>query len=457
MRNLTLRIFLSFWLVIGLLIGLAAAGGYAYSERLRQAFQDFDGTDETVVSASAALQQDGRPGLEDWLRELDPVAPIDVYIVDSEGRDLLGRRLPIMVQRLLRRFGRGRGGSDWRRPRWHPEERPNLRLARPITRLLDADGNVYSFFITPKRDPYREWVAARAGPAFLLLALGISGLVSFALAYAIARPVKSFRRATVAIADGEFDTRVSSAMRNRRDEIGLLALDLDAMAAKLKAGAEQQTELTRNVSHELRSPLARLRVALELARRQAGDLPEFARIDKETERLDDLIGQLLSFSRMQSDDGERPAPLSLRTLLEAAVANANYECRSSGIQDVTVKLSDGEDIEFVGHEGALTSALDNVLRNAIHHSPAGGVVTVTLRRLDDEVSVAIEDQGEGVASNELPHLFEPFYRAGTNRKRSGTGLGLAIAERAIAKSGGQIAAEAPDTGGLRVVVTLPLG
>ncbi len=456
MRNLTLRIFLSFWLVIGLLIGLAAMGGYAYSERLRQAFQDFDGTDETVVRASAALQTDGRPGLEAWLRELDPASPVDVYIVDSDGRDLLERRLPITVQRLLRRFGRGRGDSDWRRYRRHPEQRPNLRLARPITRLLDADGNVYSFFITPKREPYREWIAARAGPAFLLLALVISGLVSLALAYAIARPVKSFRRATVAIADGEFDTRVSSAMRNRRDEIGLLALDLDAMAVKLKASAEQQTELTRNVSHELRSPLARLRVALELARRQAGDLPEFARIDKETERLDDLIGQLLSFSRMQSDDTERAAPLKLRSLLEAAVANANYECRSSGIQDVSVRLSIDSDAEFVGYEGALTSALDNVLRNAIHHSPPGGEVTVALSRSCDKATVTVEDQGEGVTSTELPRLFEPFYRAGTNGKRDGTGLGLAIAQRAVIKNGGTITAEPAEAGGLSVVVTLPL-
>lgn len=455
MRNLTLRIFLAFWLVIGLLIALAATGGYAYSERLRQAFQDFDGTDDTVVSASDALQAEGRPGLEQWLRDRDPAAPIDVYIVDGEGRDLLNRRLPIMVQRMLHRFGRGRGDSNWRRYRRHSEEPRNLRLARPITRLFDAEGNVYSFFITPKRNPYREWIAARAGPTFLILALGISGLVSFALASAIARPVKSFRRATVAIADGDFDTRVSSAMRNRRDEIGLLALDLDAMAAKLKAGSEQQTELTRNVSHELRSPLARLRVALELARRQAGDLPEFARIDKEAERLDDLIGQLLSFSRMQADDGERSAPLNLPALLEAAVANANYECRSSGIHDVSVDLSVEAEVNLSGYERALTSALDNVLRNAIHHSPPGGRVAVSLRRKGEDIIVAIEDEGDGVPTDELPHLFEPFFRSAASREREGTGLGLAIAERAVVKNGGRIAAEAGDSGGLRIVLTLP--
>ena len=457
MRSLTLRIFLSFWLVIGLLIALAAAAGYSYSERLREAYANFDESDDTVAAASAALQAGGRDGLIDWLRALDRASPVEVLIVDARGNDLLGRPLPFVVERALRRFARHQRRPHHREREWRDGDGPNVRPARPITRLIGPTGERYSFFVTPKRNPYREWIAERAAPAFLLFALAISGGVSFALARAIARPVKTFREATLAIADGNFATRVSETMRNRGDEIGLLAHDLDAMAAKLEQASDQQTELTRNVSHELRSPLARLRVALELARRRAGDLAEFARIDTEVERLDAMIGQLLSFSRLNQDTTQPSTPVDLRALLDEAVANANYECRSAGIDGVDVVLSGLASAPFAGDPAILTGAFDNVLRNAIKHSPSGTTVTVQLTEVSDTLRIDIEDQGAGVPQAELERIFDPFYRSETHRQKdpSGTGLGLAIARRAVEQHGGTIAADGAATGGLRVSITLP--
>jgi len=277
--------------------------------------------------------------------------------------------------------------------------------------------------------------------------------MSYALARAITTPVRRFRDATVAIADGKLDTRVAASMSNRRDEIGMLAHDLDAMATRLQNAANQQTELTRNISHELRSPLARLRVALELARREAGDLAEFRRIDRETERLDEMIGQILEFSRMDTRSDDAPQQIDIDQLLHEVVEDANYECRST--DGITVSYDSVGPIPYTGFAAALTSVFENVLRNAIRHSPANGVISVQASTDDAGARISVIDQGPGVTEDALEQLFEPFYRAPTTDESLGTGLGLAIARRAIEKNGGTISAANVDGGGLAIAIQLP--
>lgn len=459
MRSLTVRFFLAFWLIIGILTGLAAIAGYAYSERLREAFESFE-SDDTVLAASAVLDSEGREGLEAWLRRFPSGSPIEVFVVDRDGRDILGRRLPYPVIRMMRRFDSHRDARrDNRRDSeyWRRGDSAKIRPARPLTQIVGPDGSVYSLFMSPKRNPYRTWISERAGPAFLAVALLISAIVSYGLALAIARPVQVFRKATVSIAEGKLDTRVAASMRNRRDEIGMLAHDLDAMAGKLQDASDQQTELTRNISHELRSPLARLRVALELARRQTGDLAEFQRIENETERLDDMIGQILSYSRMEARSDESPRPVDVADILREVVDNANFECRSAGLEGVSVKL-DCDDIPAVsGYAVALTSAFENVLRNAIRHSPKNGTVSVRASRDEQTLQIEIEDQGSGVPVASLGKIFEPFYRSApaSDDSPEGTGLGLAIARRAVQKNSGTIVAHNVAAGGLRVTIKLP--
>ena len=452
MRSLTVRIFLSFWLIIALLIGVAAIAGYSYSEQLREAFENFE-VDDTALAASEVLKANGRRGLEEWLRNRPAASPVDIFIVDSRGRELLDRKLPFHVERMLRRLDSRRG----QRREWHSRRRndsPDVRLARPLTQIIGADGDHFSLIVNPRRNPWGEWVSERAGPAFLIVALMISAAVSFALARAIARPVQTFREATVSIANGRLDTRVAASMRNRRDEIGMLAHDLDAMARKLQDASIQQTELTRNISHELRSPLARLRVALELARREAGDLGEFARIDRETERLDDLIGQILSYSRMEAGSDEPENAVDVGELLREAVDNANFECEASGNAGVSVCLDSDLQAVIGGHAFALASAFENVLRNAIRHSPENGVVTVTAAEDEGGLLIDIADEGGGVAGEVLEKIFEPFFRS-ASADTPGTGLGLAIARRAVEKNGGVISARNGDGTGLVVRITLP--
>ncbi len=453
MRSLTLRIFLSFWLIIGILIGLAGLAGYAYSERLREAFENFEVSD-TVVQVSEVLATGGRDGLTRWLREQPRSSPMNVFVVDPGGRDLLGRRLPRWAGRLMRRYdGPPR---DWQRD--DDRVRPNLRPARPLTRLRGPDGTIYTMFVAPRQNIYREWISERAGPAFLLVAVVLSGTVSWILARVIATPVRRFREATVSIAEGRLDTRVAESMRNRRDEIGLLAHDLDAMAARLEQTAHRQQELTRNASHELRSPLARLRVALELARRKAGDLQEFGRIDNEVNRLDELIGQLLSFARVDAASDDDQEVVRLGELLHDVVDDANYECRSSGLDDVAVELEvDGRPAVY-GVRTALQSAFENVVRNAIHHGAEHTTVEVRVAEDGDRAVVTIADQGPGVPESDLGKLFEPFYRApdAMARRDDGSGLGLAIAWRAVQGAGGVIRARNREHGGLAIDIRLPL-
>ncbi|MCH6549012.1 MAG: hypothetical protein IH812_04195 [Proteobacteria bacterium] len=227
------------------------------------------------------------------------------------------------------------------------------------------------------------------------------------------------------------------------------------MADKLARAAAQQTELSQNISHELRSPLARMRVALELAKRKAGDLSEFDRINAEAERLDKLIGQILHYTRLDSNPQKEPVQINVGDLIREVVDNVNYECKSDGIDGVSVEASFDASPTMHGYPDALISAVENILRNAVRHSPPNGAVNIRLSQEGATAKIEILDQGKGVDDADLPRLFEPFYRT-KEAPDTGTGLGLAIAARAIRLNGGEVTAENSDEGGLRVLIKLPV-
>jgi two-component system, OmpR family, sensor kinase len=454
MRSLLIRIFLSFWLVIGITIGVAALAGYYYAERMRDTAENFADSD-TLLEASDVLSQEGREGLRRWLEDRPAGGGITLLVVDANRRDLLGRRLPRRVRHLFhQQDAQAHGRVDGR----HDSPPQNVRPARPLPQLVAPNGEVFTFLALPSRQSYRRWLDEQAIPLFLVIALLLSAGASYLLARTVSGPVQRLRAATLAIAEGDLSTRVADNLDKRRDELGLLARDFDRMAEKLEQAAAQQTELSSNISHELRSPLARLRVALELARQQAGELPEFARIDQETERLNELIGQILSYARLDAADVERSAPLGLRELLEEVVDNVNYECRADSDKQVRVELQCAAAPVVAVYRGALTSALENVLRNAVAHSPANGVVNVVLEKRDDGVRIAVTDNGPGVPADELDKLFEPFYRTrAAKATEGGSGLGLAIAARAVELHAGRITASNTADGGLQVLISLPSG
>ena len=450
MRSLLLRIFAAFWSIILITIAVAAVIGYTYAERTRVALQNFE-VGDAVFEASAALQENGRDGLTDWLRNLPGPADKLFYIVDDKGRDLMGRRLPEIVRVSLKRFG----DKDSRPPR-NRRDRPNLRPARPFTQLIGPDDRVYTVFVVPPHTVRVKWLADRGLGGLIVLALIVSAVVSLLLARTLSRPIMQLRTSANAIADGKLDTRVAEDIGKRRDELGLLAADFDRMADELQRAWQKQTELTRNVSHELRSPLARLRVALELARRKTGDLDELDKIDLETERLDELIGRILEYSRLDADSRERLSNIDLGDLLRSVVDDVRYEYGELG-SNVSIELNADVTSTTSGYPGALRSCFENVLRNAVQHGRDDGHVCVHLEKEGSQAVIVVEDQGGGVPDDELKKIFEPFYRSHTpqNATRRSGGLGLAIASRAATLNGGTISAR-NSANGLRVEIRLPL-
>jgi two-component system sensor histidine kinase CpxA len=450
MRSMLVRIFVSFWLIIGITIGVAALAGFYYAERVRSEMDNFE-FDDTILEASAALSSGGHEGLAAWLRQAPASRSATIYVIDAGGRDILGRELPRYLERKLKRH-------EASMPRRTHSDPVNLRRARPLSQLVSRDGETYIVLLSRSHRPHGYWEGAPAGSLLLILALIVSGVVSYLLARAISNPVRQLRHATVSLAEGNMNSRVASSVGRRRDELGMLARDFDAMAEKLQHAAAQQTELSRNISHELRSPLARLRVAMELAKRKAGELPEFDRIDDETERLDRLIGQILSYTRMESGSHSKPASIDIGDLVQEVVENVNFECRAEGYEGITVETKLEALPTVTGYADALTSAIENIARNAVRHSPPNQKVTVRVAEEPGGIAIVeVADDGEGVAADELLHLFEPFFRtrsATADTRKRGTGLGLAIAERAVKLNGGSVSARNRESGGLMVTMRL---
>ena len=231
------------------------------------------------------------------------------------------------------------------------------------------------------------------------------------------------------------------------------------MAENLQGAATRQTELSRNISHELRSPLARMRVAIELAKQKSGDLPEFERLDNEAERIDGLIGQILSYTKLDTSPRNRSRAARPRRHDLRSGRNVNYECKAEGIDGVSVAAQIDATPTIPGHAAAMISAIENIVRNAAHHSPSDSEVEVHLSQHEQIALIEIRDSGPGVDEAELPRLFEPFFRTRASAEAKdarGSGLGLAIAERAVFVNGGTISALNHADGGLLVRITFPL-
>ncbi|MGA7801157.1 MAG: ATP-binding protein, partial [Gammaproteobacteria bacterium] len=274
-------------------------------------------------------------------------------------------------------------------------------------------------------------------------------------AWYLTGPLRHLGVATRRLAAGDLGARVTPALGRRRDEIADLGHDFDRMAERLEALVAAQNRLLSDVSHELRSPLARLRVAVELARQQPAETPKaLDRIEREAGRLDTLVGQVLTLSRLEAGvDRSLEDYLDVAELLEEIVADADFEARARG-RHVTLSVT-GEAVVRARGE-LLHRALENVLRNGVRHTPEGSTVEVCMEAAQDTVAVSVCDRGPGVPEHYLGALFDPFVRADGGDDGRGYGLGLAIARRAIEVHGGTIAACLRKGGGLCVDISLPV-
>jgi two-component system sensor histidine kinase CpxA len=297
----------------------------------------------------------------------------------------------------------------------------------------------------------------------ICIALVVSAFASWWLAQHLSAPIRRIQEGARALAAERLDMReghlrVSAGLEGRRDELAELARDFDAMADQLRANRAAITQLLRDISHELRSPLARMRVALGLARQPGGDLQrQIDRLEREVERLDGLISQVLKLARLHG--AEAPfarAEFDLDEVIERVVRDANYE---GAVKGCHVRLTGTARTRLHGNQELVSSAVENVLRNAVRYSPPGGAVEVGVARRESDgaaAAIVIRDHGPGVPDGELERIFEPFHRVAESRDRDsgGEGIGLAITSRVMKAHGGSARAANHPGGGLEVILEL---
>lgn len=422
--------------------------------------------------AAETYERDGQNALVQYIERIHDETGMRIFLFNSQAQSLTNHKTPSEATPLVQRvLNTTQADSD-------PIVVPPF-MGRQI---ISPRGDRY---VLVAELPMRRRSAHAHYTEGLLHMIGVA-LVGALFCYWLARyltsPVTKLRAATRELARGNLSARVGAAMGNRRDELTSLGADFDLMAEKIEALIKSQRRLLGDISHELRSPLARLNVALELAVQRAG--PDAAsaleRIQREAENLNDMIGQLLALTRLESGtEGLHKTNVDLRQLVAEVVDDADFEARG---RTRSVRFETTDHCTVMGIEQLLRRAIENVVRNAVQFTPEGTEVKVSLQRgfcdgfgsagstgkveakidlpngSSDCAVVIVRDRGAGVPESALSRIFHPFYRVDEARDREagGVGLGLAIAERAVRLHGGTVTAANATDGGLIVTIFLPI-
>ncbi len=440
------KIFLGFWLVTAAILGSWQLANQYFESHPVAAQQEPPKPGRPphrlLLRLMYSLQNAPREELPQLIASVKDKADIDVYLIQANGEELLGQDVPAAAREAAQRLRGKRQRINERGPDGH-------LLAHEIYRRDTGPLKVVAQLPPPRHRVLG--IIGRSPGLRLLLALLVSGIVCYALSRLVTRRLKALQGASRQLARGDLDTRLQ-VRDSGGDETDELARDFNSMASRLQERMDAQQRLLRDVSHELRSPLARLRVALALAQQRGEDNEQLARIEQEVERLEALIAQLLEDSRELQLDRH----LDLVPLLQELCDDAGFEGRPAGKE---VVFSSELETALVASGGDLLhSSFDNVLRNALAHTADDSRVDVTLWREGDRFVLRFEDEGPGVPEAELEQIFGEFYRTDSarSRDRGGYGMGLAIARRAIVRHGGSITAR-NSRRGLAVTVELPAG
>ncbi len=487
MRRLFLKIFLWFW-VVQVLIGavmFTVTTAMRFQPSLEREHPDTAFALGIMArDAVTAYERGGALALRANLDNVKNEAHVSAFLFDNQGHELSGAPSPLMVRDAAQHFvNRGTTNATSQLSAW--------RDGPVSTRVVQSPkGNQFLLVALLNRPPPRGFSSGfmgdlirPSGPSAirLLVLLLTSGLLCYGLALYLTSPAVKLRRATHQLASGDLTTRVANQMGRRRDELADLGRDFDQMAERIQSLMLTERRLLADISHELRSPLARLTVALDLiedihdenAQNPNAPLsstqlsPEeqkdhseirnyLARIRRESERLNTLIGQLLTLSRLESGSTRvEDTPIDLATLLDEIVQDANFEAKN---RQREVQITHCEELTTRGAPELLHSAIENVVRNAVHYTPENSTVDVSLQKDGAQALIRVLDKGAGVPESALENLFRPFYRVADARDRQsgGTGLGLAITERAMRLHGGKVQASNAPNGGLLVELRFPL-
>jgi two-component system sensor histidine kinase CpxA len=450
MKSLFLRIFLSFWLALALFVVLAVLVTLAFRPRS----STWEALRTTVLNESVSAYEEGNETqLREYMESVEATQHVRAYLFDERGNELSGRPAPEWAIRVAS------GGPRMPRDGFIFPAPPLPRDSR-----ASSDGkHRYTLVLGLPPGP-RVFFGPRGMPLpGLIIAIISSGLVCYFLSWYLTKPIVRLRAATRQLAAGDLTARSGAPVTKRKDEVAGLMRDFDAMAERLEMLVKAQSRLLNDISHELRSPLARLNVALGLARQRAGveSADMLDRIELEASRLNELIGRILTLARLEDGEQRVPqTPVPLGELVANVAEDAEFEAQERHCHVHTV-IPEG-DWGVRGNDSLLHSAVENVVRNAIRYTAEGSSVEIALtseeRSGGAEAVLRVSDSGPGVPEDALAKLFEPFYRLDDARGRltGGVGLGLAITERAVRFHGGKVSAFNRAEGGLMVEIRLPL-
>ena len=478
MRSLFFKILVWFWLSNALIVTLTVsyymvtrdARDRESREAVRRRGRSSLGAalDLTAQNAAFLYETEGQKSLVSFVAQTQEITGLTLWLYRVRGAEvseLTGQDVPLIAKKAalkvlesedIERFG----DADY------------VYTARPT---ISYNGEAY-IIVSKGRDFFRNmpgpgnprrqdsllqtiWnsLSPTSGPQGLIF-LGGAGVVCYALAFYFSSPVRKLRQATNLLAEGDLSVRVGPKMGRRRDELADLGRDFDKMAERLQNLMLSERRLLGDISHELRSPLARMNVALELAEQTANEDTQkyLQRIYRESERLNQLIGQLLALARLESGDTkDREEVVNIKAIVEEVAHDADFEAKS---KNCGVVVLHSDEMATIGNIELLRSAIENVVRNAIRYTGEATKIEITAQKRGGEAMIQVRDYGPGVPQEELSELFRPFYRvaAARDRQSGGVGLGLAIAERAIGAHGGTITAKNAPGGGLLVEFRLPL-
>lgn len=381
--------------------------------------------------------------LADWITYLKQQEDTWVALIRSNLTPLAGSE---MDDYFVENFALGRDVS-WKIHLYFSQN--------PIMDITFADGHTHFLIRLPQRmRPGGYWTYTS-----LLLQIALPMLLLAILSVVIYRhvmsPLRQLETATKQFSEGDYQVRVRDDLGKRNDEIAALASTFDSMAERIGTQIQTQRHLTSDLSHELRTPLTRVELALSIAEQSTPDDESLQRIRHECQQMRELVEDALTLAWLENESPAlRNKSLDLTDLIDSIVENARFEFPG---QVITVEIPETAYLSQ-SSDRALGHAIENILRNALSHTPVLRTVSVSLKQYPDHYDLQIDDQGPGVPREHLQNIFKPFFRLNTftSNVHKGFGVGLALARRQVEATGGKLWAEINEHGGLTMIMHLPL-
>lgn len=451
MPKLYWKIFLSFWLATILIIVTTAWVTSEIAQTSSIPAREKEFMDSYANAAIVTFEAGHQPSLSKWLEKTGISQHMRLFLLTDTGEIIGNQSIPDSVKKISNSFSHNQLDEGIFKSGHLIVSHEILSTSGVAYRLAALSEKPLSYFVQI------PWAGLTTR---LLISIIISGIICYLLSIYLTQPLRSLCQAAKSLARGQLHTRVGRFAGHHKDEIAELSYEFDDMAAQLETLIKSRERLLQDISHELRSPLARLQVAIELGRNKYDTLakPEFDRMEAECLNLNSLIGEALDFARLdQSTNTPNKTLVNLKQLITTIINDANYEFSKNSLRVISGKL---DHCEIKIEERLIHRAIENILRNALWYSPDEQSVVISLQvdYIELKVFIDVEDNGPGVPQDQLIKIFNPFYRVDRARekKTGGYGLGLAIAKQAIQLHQGEIQATNRENGGLRVRIILPL-